>query len=149
MPELYFEDFQLGQVFVLGPMEVTKTAVVDFALEFDPQPFHLDEEAAAASILGGLSASGWHTSSMLLRLICDACLSRSAVLGSSGMDAVKWLKPVLVGETLSGEFTVTSKRLSESRPGVGILNFAAFLRNQNSEGKIEMNGMFFMGARPT
>jgi acyl dehydratase len=141
---LHFEDFHPGQVFGLGPKLVTKDEIVAFAKEFDPQPFHLDEETANASVLGGLAASGWHTCSMLIRLSCDAFLSRSAVLGSRGMDEVKWLKPVYDGDELSGEFRVTGLRQSESRPGVGILKFVAFLANETGERKIEMAGMFFM-----
>jgi acyl dehydratase len=144
---LYFEDFHRGQVYGLGPKLVTKDEIIAFAEEFDPQPFHLDEEAAKASVLGGLSASGWHTSSMLIRLCCDAVLSHSTVLGSRGMDEVKWLKPVYAGDNLTGEFTVTDLRKSESKPGVGILNFSAFLANQAGERKVAMAGMFFMRMR--
>ncbi len=144
---LHFEDFRVGQVIELGPKLVTKEAIVAFAREFDPQPFHLDEEAGRVSILGGLAASGWHTSSILMRLICDACLSNSTVLGSRGIDEVKWLKPVLAGDELSGSMNVVSARRSQSLPGVGILNFSAFLCDQQHERKIEMAGMFFMRVR--
>ncbi len=144
---LHLEDFHIGQVFELGPKLVTRDEIIAFAEEFDPQPFHLDEEAAKASVLGGLSASGWHTCSMLIRLSCDAFLSRSAVLGSRGMDEVKWLKPVYAGDSLTGEFTVTDLRTSETKPGVGILKFAAFLANLAGERKTEMAGMFFMRMR--
>lgn len=146
---LHFEDFSAGQTFMLGPLVVTREAIIEFATEFDPQPFHLDEEAGRQSILGGLAASGWHTSAILLRLICDACLSQSAVLGSSGMDEVKWLKPVLADDILNGEFSILTVRRSNSRPGVGILNFSSFLQNESGERKIEMAGMFFMRTRPT
>ena len=146
---LHFEDFQPGQVITLGPHAVTAEAIIAFAQEFDPQPFHLDEAAAQASVLGGLAASGWHTSAILLRLMCDACLTRSAVLGSSGMDEVKWLKPVLAGDVLSGTMEVTATRLSRSLAGTGILNFVASLADQNSTPKIETTGMFFMRTRPS
>ncbi len=144
---LHFEDFHQGQMFAIGPKLVTKDEITEFALEFDPQPFHLDEEAASASLLAGLAASGWHTCSMLVRLACDAVLSRSAVLGSRGMDEVKWLKPVYSGDELSGEFRVTDLRRSHSRPGVGILKFNSFLANQAGERKIDMSGMFFIRMR--
>jgi acyl dehydratase len=144
---LHFEDFHQGQVIAIGPKLVTKDEIIAFAREFDPQPFHLDEEIATGSVLGGLAASGWHTSSLLIRLSCDAFLSRSSVLGSRGMEEVKWLKPVYCGECLSGEFVVTGLRVSKTKSSVGILRFAAFLANQGDERKIEMTGMFFMRMR--
>jgi acyl dehydratase len=144
---LYFEEFEVGQVFALGPFDVTAADIMAFARAFDPQPFHLDVAAARNSILGGLAASGWHTSSILLRLICDAFLSRSAVHGSSGMDEVKWLKPVLADDVLSGRFEITGLRRSASRKSTGIMNFTARLEDHNGERKIEMKGMFFMGCR--
>ncbi|NMD09494.1 MAG: MaoC family dehydratase [Phyllobacteriaceae bacterium] len=144
---LHFEDFAEGARFPLGPHTVTRDAIIAFAQEFDPQPFHLDEEAAKASILGELAASGWHSTAMLMRLMCDACLSRSSILGSSGMDEVKWLSPVLAGDVLSGDFTITSTRASASRPGIGIVNFTSKLAGADGTPKIEMTGMFFMRRR--
>lgn len=146
---LHFEDFAVDQLFGLGPFEVTAKDIVAFAKEFDPQPFHLDDAAGRNSILQGLAASGWHTTSILLRTICDAFLSRSAVQGSSGMDDVRWLKPVHAGDVLSGELAITALRRSESRHGTGIMSFTSALHDQSGEKKIEMNGMFFMECRPT
>jgi acyl dehydratase len=143
---LHFEDYAAGQTFALGPHEVTAEAIIAFAREFDPQPFHLDEAAARNSLLGGLAASGWHSTAMLMRLMCDACLSRSAILGSSGMDEVKWLSPVLAGDVLSGSFTITGTRASASRPGIGIVNFTSKLEATGTP-RLEMTGMFFMRAR--
>lgn len=148
MPEhLHFEDFHAGQTFALGPHTVTADAIISFAREFDPQPFHLGEDAAKASLLGGLAASGWHSTAMLMRLMCDACLARSAILGSGGMDEVKWLAPVLAGDVLSGDFTITGTRASASRPGIGIVNFTARLADATGTPKIELTGMFFMRGR--
>lgn len=144
---LHFEDFAAGQVHALGPHHVTAEAIIAFAKEFDPQPFHLDEKAARQSILGGLAASGWHTTAMLMRLMCDACLSRSAILGSSGMDEIKWLAPVLAGDVLTGTFTITGTRASSSRPGIGIVTFTSTLAKASDTSCIEMTGMFFMRAR--
>ncbi len=144
---LHLEDFAAGQVFALGPHTVTPEAIIAFAKEFDPQPFHMDESAARNSLLGGLAASGWHTTAMLMRLMCDACLSRSAILGSSGMDEIKWLAPVLAGDMLSGTFTITGTRASASRPGIGIVTFVSKLEDAAGTAKIEMTGMFFMRAR--
>ena len=144
---LHFEDFREGQHFALGPHTVSRDAIIAFAQEFDPQPFHLDEKTAEASILGGLAASGWHSTAITMRLMCDACLSRSSILGSSGMEEVKWLSPVLAGDVLSGDFTITSTRASASRPGIGIVNFTSKLAGADGTPKIEMMGMFFMRRR--
>jgi acyl dehydratase len=146
---LHFENFHVGQVFALGPHEFTKPAILEFAHEFDWLPFHTDEEAAKKSIFGGLCASGWHTNAVLLRLMYDACLTHSAVLGSGGMDELKWLKPVWVGDVLSGEMAITGTRLSQSKPGVGILDFTSKLANQTTEPKIELTGKFHMRTRPS
>lgn len=144
---LHFEDFAQGQVYALGPHQVTAEAIIDFAREFDPQPFHVDEVEARKSLLGGLAASGWHSTAMLMRLMCDACLSRSAILGSSGMDEIKWLAPVLAGDVLTGSFTITGLRPSSSRPGIGIVTFTSRLADAAGTPKIEMTGMFFMRGR--
>ena len=144
---LHFEDFQVGQVFPLGPYPVTREEVLDFAREFDPQDFHLDEEAANASVLGGLAASGWHTCAMLMRMICDGYLNRSAGMGSPGLSEVKWLKPVLVGETLTGTMTVLAARISKSRPEMGILDCRWDLFNDRHEKKLEQTGINFMRVR--
>ena len=145
----HFEDFSSGQNFALGPHVVTADAITAFASEFDPQPFHLDPEAARNSVLGGLAASGWHSFSLCVRLMCDAVLTNSAVLGSSGMEEVKWLKPVLAGDELSGEMRVTAARISNSRPAIGIVNFISTLSDQHGTPKIQVTGMFFVRRRPT
>ena len=148
MSELFhFEDFSAGQNFALGPHTVTAEAIIAFAREFDPQPFHLDEAAARNSLLGGLAASGWHSYSLCIRLMCDAVLTNSAVLGSSGMEEVKWLQPVLAGDELSGEMKVTAARPSNSRPGIGIVNFVSTLNDQQGTAKIEVTGMVFIRRR--
>lgn len=144
---LHYEDFHVGQVIPLGPYVVTREEVLDFAHEFDPQDFHLDEEAARASVLGGLAASGWHSCAMLMRMLCDGYLNRSAGLGSPGLSEVKWLKPVLVGETLSGTMTVLSTRKSKSRPELGILDCRWELVNDRREKKLEQTGINFMRVR--
>lgn len=144
---LHFQDFHEGHTLPwLGT--VTAAAIVAFAREFDPQPFHLDEDAAEASLLGGLAASGWHSTAMLMRLMCDAGPS-SLILGSSGMDEVKWLAPVLAGDVLAGTFTITGARASASRPGIGIVNFTSALADTAGTPKIEMTGIFFMRSRPS
>ncbi len=144
---LHLEDFAAGQSFALGPYKITAGEIMAFAQEFDPQPFHVDEQAARNSVLGGLAASGWHVTCLLTRFMCDAVLTRSAVLGSSGMDEVKWLRPVLVGDVLTGEMLVTGTRPSQSKPGVGIVAFESFLVGQDGEKRTELKGMVFVRRR--
>ena len=148
MTLLHDQDFTVGREFALGPYPVTKDEVIGFAREFDPQPFHLDEAAAKASIFGGLCASGWHSCAMLMRMMCDAYLNNTASLGSSGLSEVKWLKPVFVGETLAGKMTVLSARISAKRPGMGIVECRWDLRNDKGEKKVEETGIHFIGVRP-
>lgn len=133
MTRLYFEDFEPGRTFPLGPKTVDAEEIVAFATEFDPQPMHLSEEAGKASILGGLSASGWHTSAMLMRMMIDAYLLSSVSEGAPGIDVMEWKKPVLAGDTLSGRSTVTAARILRSRPHIGIATFRHELENQRDE----------------
>lgn len=100
MNMLYFEDFSVGQVLDLGSCAVSEEEIVAFARQFDPQPFHVDAEAAAASHFGGIVASGWHTCALLMRGIVDQLLLRSASHGSPGVDEIRWLQPVRPGDRL-------------------------------------------------
>lgn len=140
----HYEDFSMGQVIDLGTYAVTAAEIREFASEFDAQPFHLDEAAGKASILGGLAASGWHVCSMMMRMIADSWLNKSASMGSNGVSEVKWLKPVLAGETLSGRATIVSKRVSSKRPDMGIFECLFELFNQEGVKKTEMNAVVFM-----
>ena len=139
-----YEDFVEGATFSLGTKAVTAAEIIEFASEFDAQPMHLDEAAGKASILGGLSASGWHTCAMFMRLICDGFLLDSTSQGSFGIDYAKWKKPVLAGDTLSGRVTVLSARMSKSLPGVGLITIRSELTNQRDEHVLELQntGMF-------
>lgn len=139
-----FEDFVEGMVIDLGEKHVSAQEIIEFASEFDAQPMHMDEEAGKASILGGLSASGWHTCSMLMRMMCDAFLLDSTSQGAPGVDRVRWRKPVLAGDTLRGSCTVLATRTSNSRPGLGFVTVSYELTNQRGETVLEMNnsGMF-------
>ena len=128
-----YEDFGEGAVLDLGTKIVSAEEIVEFASEFDAQPFHLDEEAGKASILGGLSASGWHTCSMFMRMLCDALLLDSTAQGAPGVDYAKWRRPVLAGDVLTGKLTILSKRLSRSKPTLGFVNWRAELVNQKGE----------------
>ncbi|PWK63885.1 MaoC family dehydratase [Aminobacter sp. AP02] len=128
-----YEDFGEGAVLDLGTKLVSGAEIIEFASEFDAQPFHLDEQAGKASILGGLSASGWHTCSMFMRMLCDAFLLDSTSQGAPGVDYAKWKRPVLAGDTLSGKLTILSKRLSRSKPTLGFVNWHAEMMNQKGE----------------
>lgn len=94
MPKYYWEDFVPDSVEEFGPRTVTREEIVDFAAQFDPQPMHLDEEAARETMLGGLGASGWHTCAMLMRMLCDGFLLETASQGSPGVEEVRWMQPV-------------------------------------------------------
>lgn len=131
--KLYYEDFHEGRSFSLGPRTVTSEEIIDFAREFDPQPMHLDEAAGKASILGGLSASGWHTSSLFMRLMIDAYVLKAASEGAPGIEFMQWRRPVLAGDTLSGQSVVEEVRLMRSRPHLGIVIFGHELHNQRGE----------------
>ncbi|MBB3607243.1 acyl dehydratase [Rhizobium sp. BK602] len=133
MAKLAYEDFQPGQTFSLGPKHVTAKEIFEFAREFDPQPMHIDEAAGRASILGGLAASGWHTSAMFMRMMCDAYLLDTASEGAPGIDFMEWKKPVLAGDTLSGRSIVLESRPMRSRPGMGIVKFRHEVENQRGE----------------
>jgi acyl dehydratase len=145
----HFEDFPVGQQIALGPYHVSREEILAFAGEFDPQPFHVDEEAARASVLGGLAASGWHSCAILMRMMADAYVNRTAGLGSPGMAEVKWLKPVFAGETLTGLTTVLGCRRSAKRPELGIIECRWELFNDQGEKKVEQTGTVFVRVRST
>ena len=130
---LYFEDFTPERVLPLQPKTVSADEIIVFAQEFDPQPMHLSEEAGRASILGGLAASGWHTASLFMRMMFDGWLSGSASEGSPGIEFMEWRKPVLAGDTLSGQSTVVEARALRSRPGLGLVRFLHEVQNQRGE----------------
>lgn len=142
--KLAFEDFEPGRQFPLGPYPVSAEEIVAFASEFDPQPMHLDEEAGKASILSGLSASGWHTCAIVMRMFIDGYIANSTSQGAPGVDNCKWIRPVRAGDTLSGTSTVVSARPLQSRPGVGAVQFRHEIVNQ--DGKVvctsENSGFF-------
>lgn len=130
---LTFEDFSPGRRFDFARRTLTADEIVAFAREFDPQPMHLDEEAGRASILGGLAASGWHTSAVMMRMLYEAYIRRAASEGSPGVDLMEWKRPVLAGDTLSGHCSVLEARVSRSRPEIGIVRFRAEVTNQRGE----------------
>jgi acyl dehydratase len=139
-----YEDLEVGGTIALGQKVMTAAEIVEFASEFDAQPMHLDEAAGRASILGGLSASGWHTCSAFMRMMCDGFILDSTSQGSPGLDYVRWKKPVLAGDTLSGFCTVLAKRTSKSKPGLGFITVRSTMTNQRGEVVLELEntGMF-------
>jgi acyl dehydratase len=143
-PRWAFEDLVEGTTIDLGTKEVTADEVVRFAREFDPQPMHLEEEAGRDSILGGLSASGWHSCAMFMRMFYDALLVDSTCQGAPGIEYVRWKRPVLAGDTLSGRSTVVSSRPSRSRPDLGLVTCRHELLNQHGETVLELSntGLF-------
>ncbi len=144
----YFEDFEIGAVFELGSVTVDAADIVEFAERYDPQPFHVDPDAAAASPFGGLIASGWHTCAMFMRLFADGILLDSSSQGASGMEELRWLAPVRPGDTLSGRFTIVDANPSSTRPGRGTVHFLSEMLNQDGVIVLSMRGRGQFGTRP-
>jgi len=141
IPEIYFEDLPTGTVMDLGSYEVTREEILEFARKYDPQPFHVDEEAANGSVFGGLIASGWHTCSMVMRLVCDGLLLHAAGLGSPGVDEVRWLKPVRPGDTLHAKLEIVESRASQSKPDRGVIRSRWLVQNQVGELVMTVEGL--------
>jgi acyl dehydratase len=144
----WWEDFPAGHVREFGGLVVTREDVIAFARAYDPQPFHLDDDAAEASLFGRLAASGWHTCAMTMRMMCDAYLLESASLGSPGVDALHWLKPVYPGDTLRVRLTVLEARPMASRPSVGLVKSRWEVMNQLGDAVLSMEGWGMFRRRP-
>lgn len=142
-----FEDFTPGRVFELGSVEVSEDEIVEFATRFDPQPFHIDPEAAAETIFNGLIASGWHTCSMCMRLLVDGLLRDSTSLGSPGMEQIRWIVPVRPGDRLTARSTVEEARPSSSKPDRGTVTLLTEMANQDGVVVMTMRGMGMYGRR--
>jgi acyl dehydratase len=123
MPKHYWEDFQPGAIAIYGPRLVTREEIVAFAAEFDPQPMHLDEAAASVTMLGGLAASGWHISSLLMRTIADGFIVDSSSMGGPGVEEMRWLMPLRPDTRIRVRATVLESRPSKSRPEMGLTKF--------------------------
>ena len=134
---LSFEDFPVGHFGSFGPRRVTREEMLAFAGEFDPQPMHLDEEAASRSMLKGLSASGWHLCSITMRMMFDGFIGRTASLGSPGVNELRWLAPLRPGDDLTLDVEVVEARVSRSRPETGIVTFKAVARNAGGQALCE------------
>ncbi|WP_428682357.1 MaoC family dehydratase [Sphingopyxis sp.] len=131
---LYYEDIEVGAVRRFGNKAVTREEVIAFATEFDPQPFHLDDAAAARTHFGRLSASGWHTGAMAMRMMVENMKQHEqAGLGSPGIEDLRWLRPVYPGDTLHCETEVLEKRRSQSRPDMGLFKSQLSVFNQKDE----------------
>ncbi len=144
----YFEDFRAGEVVTLGRRRVTRDEIVAFAREFDPQPFHVDEEAAAKSPWGGLIASGWHTAAMFMGLFVREILLDSASLGSPGVEELRWLRPVRPGDELTGVVRVVETRPSERDPRRGTVITESEVLNQHGDVVMRMRARGFFQRRP-
>lgn len=129
----HYEDLAVGETIALGSTTVTREMIVTFAAEFDPFPFHLDEEAAKRSLLGGLAASGWQTAALTLKMLGESFLNTIASMGGLGFSDLKWKRPVMVGDTISGTATIAELRVSRHHQERGIVSLDLDVRNQRGE----------------
>ena len=135
---LHFEDLEVGQVIALPRRRVTREMILDFAGRFDPLPFHLDEKVAKASLLGGLAAPGWQTAALSLKMLVDVFLSKAASMGGLGFTDLRWHRPVMAGDTISGTVTIVALRPSDKRPDWGIATLEFAIRNQKRQMVLSM-----------
>lgn len=127
------EDFKPGDIFDLGTYEVTRDEIIEFAQKYDPFPFHVDEEAAQATVFGSIISSGWLTALIWLRLMHESFLSYETILGSPGHEEMNWPKPVRPGDRLQGRVEIKESRVSKSKPDMGFVRYTATLSNQDGE----------------
>jgi acyl dehydratase len=136
----YWEDLTPGSVRELGSVTVSAEEIKDFAEQFDPQPFHIDEAAGRRSIFGNLCASGWHTCALAMKLTVENFLNESSSMGSPGLESLRWLKPVYPGDTLSLKHTITESRPLRKRLDTGLVRSVWEMTNQNGETVMQMEG---------
>jgi len=148
MPPLYWEDLSPGETVEMGSHTFTEAEIVAFARQFDPQPFHVDPEAATRSAFGGLVASGWHTCAVGMRFICENYVNRTVSMGSPGVDAIRWPNPVRPGDTITFRRTILETRASNSRPEMGLVRTRWEGVNQRGELVASMEGWGMFGRRP-
>jgi acyl dehydratase len=144
---LTFEDFKPGHFGTYGPRHITRDEIIAYAQEYDPQPMHLDEVAANASMLKGLSGSGWHMCSLMMRMIYDGFLHKTASMGSPGVDQMRWLAPFRPGDDLTLNVEVLEARESKSRPTLGIVKFKFSTLNAKGQMISEMITPIMIGRR--
>jgi acyl dehydratase len=147
VPKLYWEDFTPGRVFTHGPRRLPREEMVGFAAEFDPQPMHLDEEAARHTMMGGLCASGWYACCILMRMSADGFVLDSSSMGAPGIDEVKWLAPIRPDDALTLRATVLDTRTSKSRPEMGFVRFNMELSNAMDQRVMTLTTSLMMGRR--
>jgi acyl dehydratase len=146
---LYFEDLDVGAHRSFGRYEVTRDEVIDFASKYDPQPFHLSDEAAAETHFGKIAASGWHTAAMTMRMLVESMSDiQQAGLGAAGIDELRWLKPVYPGDVLRVETEILDKRPSRSRPDMGSFRSKATIFNQDDVPVMTMTSIGLIRRRP-
>jgi acyl dehydratase len=136
----YWEDMAAGSVRDLGTVTLSAQEIKDFARQFDPQPFHLDEEAGRQSIFGALCASGWHTCALAMKLTVENFLLEAASMGSPGLESLRWLKPVYPGDTLRLQQSVVESRALRSRPDIGLVRSRWEMFNQGGDKVMQMEG---------
>ncbi|GAA0734342.1 MaoC family dehydratase [Sphingomonas japonica] len=145
----YFEDLTVGETEAFGSYAVTREEVIDFATRYDPQPFHLDDAAAAATHFGRLAASGWHTCSMTMAmLVAQMQANPQASLGAAGIDELRWLRPVFPGDTLRCETELLEKTPSRSRPDMGSTRSKMTVFNQDDQPVLTFVARALVGRRP-
>ncbi|HYB15637.1 MAG TPA: MaoC family dehydratase [Streptosporangiaceae bacterium] len=144
----YFDDYLPGATYDCGSVSVDQAGILSFAREFDPQPFHVDPEAAASGPYGGLIASGWHTAVLLMRQLVEHYVSAEASLGSPGLDEIRWPYPVRPGDTLRVRATVIEARRSLSKPDRGIVRTMAEAVNQDDRAVMRATAINFFRVRP-
>ena len=145
---IYWEDLQVGQVRQLGQIKPTREDIIAFAKQFDPQPFHLDDEAAKASVFGALCASGWHTCALAMRLMVTEFLCHTSSMGSPGLENIKWLKPVFPDDELRLQTTVLETKPMGKRPGIGMTRNLWEMFNQHGDKVLHMEGWGMFRRRP-
>jgi len=143
----FFEDIKADQVYEFGTITVSEKDIIDFARQFDPQDFHLDPAKAASSLFGGIVASGWHTTAVVMRLYVDHYLSHVANLGSPGVEDIRWPNPLRPGDTLRIRVTILEARPSRSKPDRGIVRVRVEAINQTDNLVLSMIGVSFVGRR--
>jgi len=144
----YFEDFHVGEVIDVGSVSVSQAEIIAFAEQYDPQPMHIDPDAASFTIYGGLIASGWHTVTLFMRLLVDSVVAKTSSLGSPGVEELRWPLPVRPGDTLHGSMEILETRVSNSRPTMGIVRWRGTVRNQDGKLVMSLIGTNFFGRRP-
>lgn len=145
---LYWEDSPVGETVEFGKHTFTEREIVEFARQFDPQPFHTDPDAARRSFFGGLIASGWHTCAVAMRLMVQQYIGRSASAGSPGMDHIRWLAPVRPGDTITYRRVILESRPSRSKPDLGLMRSRTEALNQRGEMVMTMEGWGLFRRRP-